>query len=99
MKKVLVQGNEILLARVGSEYYAVGNRCPHLGGNLSHGKLEGTIVTCPKHSSQFDFSDRQVVRWTTGAGLTFAVSKLFKSPRPLATYNVTLEDDKIFVEI
>lgn len=51
MKRVSVGGREILLARVGDTYYAAGNRCPHMGGNLSRGKLEGTIVTCPLHGS------------------------------------------------
>lgn len=42
-----VKGQEILVARVGDNYYSVDNRCPHMGGNLSKGNLEGTIVTCP----------------------------------------------------
>ena len=28
------------------------------------GKLDGTIVTCPRHYSQFDLADGRVVRWT-----------------------------------
>lgn len=31
-KQVLVEGREILLARVGGKFYAVSNRCPHMGG-------------------------------------------------------------------
>ena len=69
MKEVLAQGREILLARVGDNYYAADNRCPHMGGKLSRGKLEGTIVTCPRHGSQFDLSDGRVVRWLKGSGL------------------------------
>ncbi len=47
-----------LLARVGDKYYAADNRCPHMGGKLSPGKLEGTVVTCPRHGSQFDLTRR-----------------------------------------
>ena len=99
MKKVLVQGHEILLARVSDKYYAADNRCPHLGGNLSQGKLEGTIVTCPRHSSQFDLRDGHVVRWLKGSGLVSIIGKALKSPRPLVTYNVRLKEDKILMEI
>ena len=99
MKKVLVQGHEILLARVSDKYYAADNRCPHLGGNLSQGKLEGTIVTCPRHSSQFDLRDGHVVRWLKGSGLVSIIGKALKSPRPLVTYNIRLEEDKILMEI
>jgi len=99
MKMVNVAGQEILLARVGDKYYAVDNRCPHMGGKLSQGKLEGTVVTCPRHGSRFDLKDGQVIRWLKGSGLVSVVGKVLKSPRPLTTYNVKVEDDKILVEI
>ena len=66
MKKVIAEGREILLARVGDKYYATDNRCPHMKGDLSQGKLGGTVVTCPVHGSQFDISNGQVVRWLKG---------------------------------
>jgi 3-phenylpropionate/trans-cinnamate dioxygenase ferredoxin subunit len=99
MKSVLVKGREILLARVADEYYAADNRCPHMGGKLSQGKLEGTIITCPRHGSQFDLSDGRVVRWLKGSGLISKVSKALKSPGPLVTYNVKVEGDRILIEI
>jgi 3-phenylpropionate/trans-cinnamate dioxygenase ferredoxin subunit len=99
MKEVLAQGREILLARVRDNYYAVDNRCPHMSGKLSQGKLEGTIVTCPRHGSQFDLRDGRVVRWLKSSGLISKVSKVLKSPRPLVTYNVKLEGDRILIEI
>jgi len=98
-KKVQLQGHEILLARIGESYYAVSNRCPHLGGDLYEGSLERTIVTCPRHGSQFDLRDGKVVRWLKGSGLLSAVGKALKSPRPLETYAVKTEGDTIFVEI
>lgn len=99
MKKLLVEGHEILLARIGDKYYAVDNRCPHLGGNLSRGKLEGTIVTCPNHGSQFDLADGRVVRWTNWSGLISKIGRVLKSPRPLTIYNTKIEDDKVLIEI
>jgi len=99
MKKVLAQGQEILLARVEGKYFATENRCPHLGGELSAGKLEGTVVTCPKHGSRFDLRDGKVVRWLKGAGLFSAVGKAFKPPKTLKTYNVKVEGDAILIEI
>jgi 3-phenylpropionate/trans-cinnamate dioxygenase ferredoxin subunit len=99
MKDVMVSDREVLLARVGDNYYAADNRCPHMGGKLSEGKLEGMVVTCPLHGSQFDLESGQVVRWLKGAGLISKVGKILKSPRPLPTYEVRVEDDKILVEI
>jgi len=99
MKEVLARGREILLAKVADKYYAGDNRCPHMGGKLSQGKLEGTVVTCPRHGSQFDLRDGQVARWLKGSGLLFRVGKALKSPRQLTTYNVKVEGDKILIEI
>jgi 3-phenylpropionate/trans-cinnamate dioxygenase ferredoxin subunit len=99
MKDVSANGREILLARVGDKYYAAGNRCPHMGRKLSQGKLEGTVVTCPGHSSQFDLKDGWVVRWLKGSGIVSAVGKALKSPRPLTVYNVKVEGDRVMVEI
>jgi len=99
MKAVNVSGREILLARVGDNYYAADNRCPHMGGRLSQGKLEGTVVTCPRHGSQFDLRDGQVVRWLKGSGLVSMVGKALKSPKTLVIYNLRVEDDRILIEI
>ena len=99
VKGVSVNGREILLARVGDEYYAADNRCPHMGGKLSKGKLEGFVVTCPLHGSQFDLRDGRVVRWLKGSGIISAVGRALKSPRRLTTYNVKVEDDRVMMEI
>jgi 3-phenylpropionate/trans-cinnamate dioxygenase ferredoxin subunit len=99
MKEVLAQGRQILLARVGDKYYAADSHCPHMGGKLSEGKLDGTLVTCPRHGSQFDLTDGQVVRWLKGSGLVSMIGKALKSPRPLAIYSARVEGDRILVEI
>jgi 3-phenylpropionate/trans-cinnamate dioxygenase ferredoxin subunit len=98
-KKVSVQGQEILLARVGNDYYAVQSRCPHMGGDLSAGRLEGSVVTCPLHKSQFDLKDGHVVRWMKGAGLAYTIGKAIKPPRPLKMYPVKVEGEAVLVEV
>src|SRR4030043_915711 len=88
MKEVKVEGHDILLARVADKYYAIDNRCPHFGGNLSRGHLEGTVVTCPLHGSQFDLSDGHVVRWLKGSGALSSMTKALKGSKQLGTYKV-----------
>ncbi len=98
MKAVIAEGREILLARVGDKYYAVDNRCPHMKGDLSQGKLEGTVITCPLHGSQFDIGNGQVVRWLKG-GLISKVGKAIKPFKDLTVYNVKVEDGRVLVEV
>ena len=98
MRAVSAEGREILLARVGDKYYAVDGRCPHMKGDLSQGKLEGTVVTCPRHGSQFDISNGRVVRWLKG-GLRSKLSGTLKMSKDLTVYNVKVEDGRVLVEV
>jgi 3-phenylpropionate/trans-cinnamate dioxygenase ferredoxin subunit len=98
-KKVTVEGQEIMVARVGINYYAVADRCAHMGGDLSNGTLEGTVITCPRHGSQFDIRTGQNLRWMRGSGIAAAVGKTLKSPRGIASYKVKVEGDNISVEV
>jgi len=99
MKKYKVDTVELLIARIDSKYYAVQNKCPHFGGDLSGGKLEGTIITCPRHGSQFNLVNGNVVRWLKGAGLISSIGKMVKSPRELITYAIKVDGHDIMVEI
>jgi 3-phenylpropionate/trans-cinnamate dioxygenase ferredoxin subunit len=98
-KKVTAGGKELLLVKVSGSYYAIDNRCPHMGGNLSAGQLKGSVITCPLHGSQFDVTDGRVVRWLKGSGILTAIGKVMKSPRPIPTYKVKVEGEDIFIEV
>ncbi|MHB8105054.1 MAG: Rieske (2Fe-2S) protein [Dehalococcoidales bacterium] len=98
-KKVSIGGQDIMVAKVGGSYYAVSNRCVHMGGDLSNGTLEGTVITCPRHSSQFDVRDGKNIRWLKGSGIFSAVGNALSSPKSLATYKVKVEGDAISVEV
>jgi nitrite reductase/ring-hydroxylating ferredoxin subunit len=99
MKHVPTEKGGVLVARVSDKYYVADNRCPHMGGRLSQGNLEGTVVTCPLHGSQFDLKDGKVVRWLKGSGLMAKVGKALKSPKTLTTYSVQVKDDQILIEL
>jgi 3-phenylpropionate/trans-cinnamate dioxygenase ferredoxin subunit len=98
MKMVIAEGREILLARVGDKYYATDDRCPHMKGDLSQGKLEGTVVTCPVHGSQFDVTNGRAVRWLKG-GLMSKLGGALKMSKALTVYNVKAEGNGVLVEI
>jgi 3-phenylpropionate/trans-cinnamate dioxygenase ferredoxin subunit len=99
MKAVKAGGRDVLLAKVGGKFFAAENKCPHMGGHLAQGKLEGTVVTCPLHASQFELNDGSVIRWTNWPGVVVAVTKLMRRPRAIKTYQVKIEGDKVLVEV
>ncbi len=99
MKMFIIDDHEYMMARVGDNFYCTDNRCPHMGGDLSQGSLNGTVVTCPRHQSQFDLTDGHNIRWTNWTGIKLALGKLLKSPRPIKMYEVKVEGDKIMADL
>lgn len=80
-----VDGQRIALANVEGTYYAIHGACTHVGGPLGEGTLEGAVVTCPWHRSQFDVRTGSVLRPP--------------AQEPVRTYPVTVEGSDIMVEL
>ena len=53
VKVVQVNGQRIALFHVGDRYYALEASCPHEGGPLADGVVEGVRVICPWHGYDF----------------------------------------------
>jgi nitrite reductase/ring-hydroxylating ferredoxin subunit len=62
MKSFNIKGTSVFIVNIGGSFYAMGNKCTHMGGDLSKGMLEGKIVTCPRHGSQFDVTSGKRMR-------------------------------------
>ena len=61
MKRVDLADVEVLLIRRNGRVFGIGEKCAHLGGPLSEGKLEGDAVVCPWHGSRFSLTDGRVI--------------------------------------
>jgi len=86
MLKVSSNGKEILVANMDGKYFAMDDTCTHKGASLSEGTLEGSTVTCPWHGSTWDCKTGKLVKFP---------AKI----RDLASYNVSIESDNVFVEM
>lgn len=53
-KLVQAKGLSIALFKVDGGVHAIASTCPHQGGPLDEGGLDGSIVTCPWHGWDFD---------------------------------------------
>ena len=80
---VTVDGMDVALFRRGGEVFAIGNACPHQGGSLCDGTVEGDIVICPLHGWEFDLR--------SGACMTVPGESV---PR----FTVTVEDGAVHLE-
>lgn len=61
IKKVVLQGREIALCNSGGTVYAVSSICPHQGGPLDEGELDGDTLICPLHGWMFNVKDGSAV--------------------------------------
>jgi nitrite reductase (NADH) small subunit len=77
-------GRIVALFNVEGAFHALDGICPHQGGPLGKGRLEGCLITCPWHGWQFDVA--------TGQHQT---SKSLVHPR----FDVKVDDDAVWVRL
>lgn len=53
-RAVAVGDREIAVFNVDGRFHAIDGICPHQGGPLAEGWIEGPVVTCPWHAWCFD---------------------------------------------
>jgi nitrite reductase/ring-hydroxylating ferredoxin subunit/uncharacterized membrane protein len=59
--RVTASGVPVVLLRQGEQMYAISATCPHAGGPLDEGPLQGDVVECPWHGSRFCMRDGRVL--------------------------------------
>jgi 3-phenylpropionate/trans-cinnamate dioxygenase ferredoxin component len=91
MKSVIVNEKSILITNLQGKFYAIAGKCTHMGGDLSKGKLEGNIVTCPRHGAQYDV--------TTGKNVRGPKLLIQMSGKDEPAYEVKVEGKSIQIQI
>jgi len=81
---VEVDDFELVIARCGSELYAVENRCTHDGQSLSGAEIEACEIICPRHGARFCLR--------SGEALTPPAYE------PLRTFKIREEHGRILLE-
>ena len=95
-----VDGKQVGIFNVNGEYYALHNRCPHMGGNLCAGPVSGT--TLPAGPYQFVYArDNEILRcaWH-GWEFEIATGICLVDPSIRArTYAVEVENGNLYLYI
>jgi len=77
VRRFVVQGREIAIARLNGRTYALDNLCTHLACHLSSGKVESGGLTCLCHGSIFDLATGEPINPpATRAVRTYAVREM-----------------------
>ncbi len=82
--EVSVGGQNVALFNVAGVFHALAGRCPHRGGPLGQGFLDGAQVSCPWHNYTFDV--------TTGENVVSADLKVQR-------FEVRVENGQVYVRL
>ncbi len=85
LKSFKIRGHEILAVNINGKIFCLDGRCTHAGAPLAEGTLEGEVLTCPWHYSQFDITSGLVLR-----GPAY---------KPLRTYRVEEKENAVFIDL
>ena len=85
MKKISVNGKDIVVANIGGDYFAMNDTCTHAGASLSEGKIEDSTIICAWHGAQFDCKNGKLIKFPAKIN-------------DLEVYNVIVEEDNILIE-
>jgi len=86
MKKISIDGKDIVVVNVDGEFCAIDDSCTHSGASLSEGTLEGCKITCGWHKAEFDCKTGKLVKFPAKIN-------------NLGSYSVSIESDNVFVEM
>lgn len=81
----IMRGDDLYaLCNVEGDVRALSGVCPHAGGPLGQGTLDGTLITCPYHAWQFESA--------TG-------TCMLDDDMRIETYPVRIQNGDIFVDV
>lgn len=74
--KVSLEGNDVCVARIGDEIFAVADTCTHSEASLSEGEINGQKIECWLHGAEFDLRTGEALTPPATEALeTFAVHR------------------------
>lgn len=84
IRELQVGEKAVAVAHVNGKFFAMNGVCPHRGGPLGEGSMEGNVVTCPWHGWQFDV--------TTGKSCLSAEVEVREYP-------IEVRGDELYVDV
>ncbi len=80
VKAVKVLARNIAVFKIDGVLYGLEADCKHMRASIAHGKIDGTIITCPAHGWRYDL--------TTGECLNEPWAKLKRYPIEVDAGNI-----------
>jgi 3-phenylpropionate/trans-cinnamate dioxygenase ferredoxin subunit len=84
-KCIRLGGIDIALLFVNTSFYAIENVCPHEGGPVGEGEINGQKITCPWHGAVFDIENGALISGP--------------AEEPLRCFPILKRNGRVFVEL
>lgn len=91
LKELEFDKKKVVLTYHNKEFGALNNKCNHMGGPLSRGKLKNGCVECPWHYWQFDHK--------TGESLKGSAEPLSSKAGNVPSFPLKIENGSLFIDI
>jgi nitrite reductase/ring-hydroxylating ferredoxin subunit len=84
-KEFSLSDQDILVVNANGQFHCLSARCPHAGGSLAKGSINGEELKCPSHGYTFRITDG---------------SAIFAGPGDsLRVYPCQVKGDNLFIEL
>ncbi|MCR6032133.1 Rieske 2Fe-2S domain-containing protein [Nocardioides sp. zg-579] len=94
---VEVDGRAVGVISVGEDFYAITDRCPHMGASMCAGSLGGTMLASRPHEYVYGLADRVIRCPWHGWEFDLETGRSLLEPRrrALRTWRVTQQDGDV----
>ncbi|PZF82506.1 Rieske (2Fe-2S) protein [Jiangella anatolica] len=94
---VEVDGRRVGVISVGEEFFAIGDKCPHMGASICAGSLSGTFVPAGPHELVYGMDNRVVRCPWHGWEFDLETGRSLLEPKRvgLPTYRVSQRDGEV----
>lgn len=83
--RVEVGDDRVAVFRIGTDVYAIGDRCSHAEASLAEGEVFDHGVECPRHGSEFD--------------LKTGTPQSLPATGPVPTYETRVDDGSVLLRV
>ena len=99
IRKAEHNGVAVAVCDVNGVAYVIADRCPHRGGSLSLGRLQGETIVCPWHGSAFALATGKPVVWVAKPRLLHWFAKLIPPfMRKAKTFQARVHEGRVIID-
>lgn len=91
LKELEFDKKKVVLSYHEGEFGALNNKCNHMGGPLSRGRIKKGCIECPWHYWEFNHK--------TGESLSGSAEPLSSNPGAVPTFPLKIENGSLFINI